>query len=430
MRANPNAPFVNRCAGLFLFAIGVFFLALTERSASADQPGYAPLGPDELQQLVAPIALYPDALLAQVLAACTYPDQVVAAAQWEDAGGNPYVVDTQPWDSSVKGVARYSAILHYMASNGDWMNTLGAAFVYQPEDVMAAVQAMRAKALTAGTLYSTPQQTVINQDGIIQIVPTNPEVLYAPAYDPANVYEAPQYNPGDYYTPLITFGLGVDVGGWLDFDVDWYDHTIYHGDWGANRPWWHYHDDGADHRYLDYRPGLYQPGRFKDEGGHPIDARDDRWSHDAHQPMPQPAHRPIPVRPVGPPERGYPAPPAARPENPPAYGNGSDVYRQSERGKESRQAAPEPGREAPEARPAPEPARPAPEPRQPPRNAPPAEAPHEGAMAGYQNNADAARASQRGAESRGASSGGGGHAGGAPAGGGGAHAGGGGGGRH
>lgn len=385
-------------------------------------PDYIPRGLDELQQLIAPIALYPDALLAQVLSASTYPDDVIAAAQWEDAGNNPQAADSQPWDSSVKGVARYPAVLHYMASNGAWMNALGDSFLNQQGDVMSAVQNMRGDALAAGTLTSTPQQTVVNQDGYIQIIPSDPQYLYAPVYDPQVVYAPPQYIAGAVYPTYITFGPRVEVGDWLDFDLDWHDRSIYSGRWGQDRPWWHDRDHGGAYHYLDDRPGIYQPGRFRDTRGRPIEVQANHWTRDNGRPAPRrvagPAARPNDGRP----DRGYPQR-ASGPVNAPIQSpRGADVSRQSERGRTSRQqappeqrSAPPPVRQAPQVQRAPEPVRQAPREvapsRQPVRQAPRQAAPapearpsaptRGGAMGGYQNGAAASHSAARGSASRG-----------------------------
>ncbi|HWE95291.1 MAG TPA: DUF3300 domain-containing protein [Tepidisphaeraceae bacterium] len=310
---------------------------------------------DELQQLVAPVALYPDALLAQVLAASTYPDDVVAAARWEDAGNNPQAADSQPWDTSVKGVARYPDVLHYMASNGDWMNDLGDAFLNQQGDVMSAVQTMRGQALAAGTLASTPEQTVINQDGYIQIIPTDPQYLYAPIYDPQVVYSPPEYAAGQPYPVYIHYGPRVEVGDWLDYDLDWHDRAIYFGSWGRDRPWWNDRDAHGGYHYLTDRPGVYRPGAFRDQGGRPIQVQASHWERDNRRPAPRrapgPAARPSNERP----DRGYPQrQPAANNNRPPETPHGSDVARQSERGRTSREQA----------------AQPRPEPRQTPQQTP------------------------------------------------------------
>jgi hypothetical protein len=405
----------RRSFRLFLsaaIATAVLLMLPTVRSLFADE---APLDTDDLQHLVAPIALYPDALLAQVLAATTYPDDVVAAAKWEDAGNSPANADSQPWDSSVKGVARYPSVLHYLASNAEWMNDLGDAFINQQADVMSAVQTLRGEALAAGTLVNTPQQTVINEDGYIQIIPTNPDVLYAPIYDPNVVYAPPPYAVGQAFPDYITFGPAVAVGDWLDFDLDWYDHGIYHGNWGHDRPWWH---GGPPPHYLQDRPGLYQPGRFKDGGGHVINSPADHWTRDAKRPAPHPINRPVAQLNNARPERGYPAP-AGRENQPAESPRAADVARASDRGRESRAAAPAPVRAQPvrsepvSAEPArAEPVRSEPVRAEPARAAAPREAapPPEarssapvrgGAMGGYQNGAAASASASRGAASRG-----------------------------
>jgi hypothetical protein len=410
--------------GLVLFLLA-YALATPAKLvlAQAPPPDYIPRGMDELQQLVAPIALYPDALLAQVLSASTYPDDVIAAAQWEDAGNNPQTADSQPWDSSVKGVARYPAILHYMASNGAWMNALGDSFLNQQGDVMSAVQNMRGDALAARTLTNTPQQSVINQDGYIQIIPSDPQYLYAPVYDPQIVYAPPQYIAGEAYPTYITFGPRVEVGDWLDFDLDWHDRSIYFGRWGQDRPWWHDRDHGGAYHYMDDRPGIYQPGRFRDTRGRPIEVQANHWTRDDRRPaprrVPEPAARQADVRP----NRGYPQR-ASGPGNASVQApRGGDASRQSERGRTSRQQAAQPEqrqapqqvRQAPQAQRAPEPVRQAPREaapaREPVRQAPRQSAPapearpsaptRGGAMGGYQNGAAASGSAARGAASRG-----------------------------
>ena len=256
--------------------------------------GYAVRGAEELRQLLGPVALYPDALLAQVLTASTYPDDVIAAARWEDAGNPPAAADDQPWDSSVKGVARYPSVLHFMAVNIDWTNDLGDAFLDQQANVMATVQQLRGEALAAGTLASTAQQTVLNQDGYIQIIPTDPQYVYAPVYDPAVVYAPPPYVPGQPYPVYITYGPRVEVGDWLDYDFDWHDRTVYYGRWGRDRPWWHGSRPAGGVPLPDVRPGVYRPGQFRDVRGRPIEVQAARWTRDEHRPPPhRPAARPV-----------------------------------------------------------------------------------------------------------------------------------------
>jgi len=150
--------------------------------------------PDQLQQLVAPIALYPDSLVAQILAASTFPEQVVEADRWvqahpemkgDDLG---HAVDRQPWDPSVKALTAFPSVLGNMDKNLSWTSSLGDAYYNQQPDVMDAVQVLRRRASEAGNLKSTPQQTVETQGSTIVIQPATPEVVYVPAYDPSPVY--------------------------------------------------------------------------------------------------------------------------------------------------------------------------------------------------------------------------------------------------
>src|SRR5580658_9987616 len=123
-----------------------------------DDSSFQPFSPDQLDNLLAPIALYPDPLLAQVLLAATFPDQVAEAARFCRGGANPDDIDTQPWDVSVKAVAHYPTVI-YMADNLDWTTALGQAYINQSADVMAAVQRLRQEARDAGNLATTPNRT-------------------------------------------------------------------------------------------------------------------------------------------------------------------------------------------------------------------------------------------------------------------------------
>jgi len=191
-------------------------------------PTAAPLSSDQLDSLVAPIALYPDALVAQVLAAATNPDEVTQANQWLSQNANltgqslEQAVDQEDWDPSIKALTQFPSVLANLATNLPWTSSLGQAFHYQQSDVMAAVQAMRAKAQVAGTLHSNSQITVTQpSSGVIVIQPANPQVVYVPQYNPTIVYGAPivvpMYTPPVVYaTPALSFGVGVafGAGGW------------------------------------------------------------------------------------------------------------------------------------------------------------------------------------------------------------------------
>jgi len=196
---------------------------------------------EELDQLLAPIALYPDALMAQVLMASTYPLEVVTAERWVKA--NPGLKDKaledalqqQSWDPSVKSLTVFPQVLTMMSEKIDWTQKLGDAFLAQQKDVLATAQALRAKAAEQGNLKDTKEQKVTtateNNTTIIKIEPTSPEVVYVPTYNPTVVYGAwpyPAYPPYYYYPPgyvaggaLLGFTAGVIVGGALWGGCNW-----------------------------------------------------------------------------------------------------------------------------------------------------------------------------------------------------------------
>jgi hypothetical protein len=385
----------------------------------AQGPGTGtPFKPEQLEQLAAPIALYPDPLLAQVLMASTYPLEVVLAARFVQA--NPSLkgealdeaLRAQSWDDSVKSLTRVPQVLSMLNDKLDWTQKLGDAFLAQRQDLMDAIQRLRARAQAQGTLVTTPQQVVTVEPGpppIIAIEPAAPDVVYVPIYNPLYAYGPwpyPMYLPYYYYPPgwvvtgaFFTFGLGIVVGGGLWGFCDWREHRIeihvdrYHRftravnierrwdelDRGRSVPpgrprldWEHSpeHRRGTDYRDERTRerfgrpaardaaaremfrgrvePGLVAPGRS---------------SREELAPRPQPAPRPSPARPA--------LPGAAPPREPGAFqglGRGPDVRSYSDRGRESRQGlrpGPSPGvRSAP------------------PRSAPPRSAPGAGAHGG------------------------------------------------
>ncbi len=219
------------------------------------QPPYTQQTHEQVQQLVAPIALYPDSLVAQVLAASTFPEQIVEADRWvqahPDLKGDDLgrAVDQQPWDPSVKALTAFPAVLGNMDKNLSWTSSLGDAYYNQQQDVMDAVQVMRKRAQEAGNLKSTPQQTVTTQDSTVEIQPANPDVVYVPAYDPWQVYGGPigpwpgwYPYPGIWYGgPYLSFGLGFGIGyyggfgwGWNNWGFNWrggyamYNHNRYY----------------------------------------------------------------------------------------------------------------------------------------------------------------------------------------------------------
>jgi Protein of unknown function (DUF3300) len=182
--------------------------------------------PEELDDLLAPIALYPDPLIAQILPAATFVDQIDEAARYLSMYGRYARIDDQPWDVSVKAVAHYPDVLNMMDQKYDWTVALGQAYINQPDDVMESIQYLREEARAQGNLVSNSQQTVIIEDGLIRIIPAQPQVIYVPVYDPAVVYveRPPTYG-------FITFGIGFSIGLWLNRDCDWHGHRIYYHGW-------------------------------------------------------------------------------------------------------------------------------------------------------------------------------------------------------
>jgi hypothetical protein len=196
--------------------------------------------------LVAPIALYPDALVGQVLAAATYPTQVVEADRWVQQYSNlkgqqlGAEVDKQSWDPSIKGLTQFPSVLHKMSQNLSWTSSLGDAYFNDPDGVMTAIQTLRKDASGAGNLKSTPEQTVTTEEQTIIIQPANPEVVYVPEYSPAVVYGTPiapypGYSGWDVAAAsALSFGAGMFVGaaaggwgwGWGHWGADWHGGTV------------------------------------------------------------------------------------------------------------------------------------------------------------------------------------------------------------
>ena len=204
--------------------LAVFMLAATGARAQDPQAAPPTFKPEEIEALVAPIALYPDSLLSQVLMASTYPLEIVYAARWLKA--NPKVkgeaaikaVESQTWDASVKSLLAFPQVLEPMNDKLDWTQKLGDAFLAQQKEVFAAVQRLRGKAQQAGNLKSSEQQKVIvepatapEQAGqtIVRIEPADPQVIYVPTYNPTVVYGAwaSPYYPPYYWAPYTTVGL-------------------------------------------------------------------------------------------------------------------------------------------------------------------------------------------------------------------------------
>jgi hypothetical protein len=191
---------------------------------------------EQLDDLLAPIALYPDPLLAQVLLAATFVDQLDEAARYV-RGYGPDGVDDEDWDVSVRAVAHYPVVLSYLADHIDWTTELGQAYAAQSTDVMTSVQRLRHMALSEGNLQTTPEQEVVVDDDYIQIVPAQPSFIYVPRYSPAIVYHR-----RPVFGVAISFGVGLAIGAWLNDDFDWRGHRVYYHGWngggwiGRSRP--------------------------------------------------------------------------------------------------------------------------------------------------------------------------------------------------
>jgi hypothetical protein len=178
-----------------------------------------------MEALLAPIALYPDPLIALILPASTFPEEISAASAYLVQYGDPTRIDSQPWDPSVRALAHYPTVITWMADNMAWTQALGSAFASSPSGVMAAIQSLRARAMASGALAPTPQEQVYSDDGDIEIVPAQPDVVYVPAYDTGVVYSDIPYV--GYAGPFMDFGQPYPAGVWLSYCLDWQGHSIW-----------------------------------------------------------------------------------------------------------------------------------------------------------------------------------------------------------
>ncbi len=224
---------------------GYAVAAQTQQATPPTEPAVVQLPPDQLDSLVAPIALYPDPLLSQALVASTYPLEIIQLQQWlaqhKDLKDKALAdaVQKQDWDPSIQSLAALPDVVKLLAENIKWTTDLGNAFLAQQNDVMDAVQRMRKKAQDAGTLKSSEQQKVevktVESKQVIVVEQANPEVVYVPSYNPTVVYGAPvyayppiAYPPAGYYAAgmALSFGVGVAMGAFWGG-----------GGWGYNCGW-------------------------------------------------------------------------------------------------------------------------------------------------------------------------------------------------
>jgi len=241
----------------------------------------------QLASLVAPVALYPDALLSQILVAATYPMELQQAAQWLQSSGNlsgPDLVAAagqQPWDASVQALVVFPDVLSRLTSNMQWTTDLGNAFIAQQGDVMNAVQGLRAQARASGRLVSTPQQNVIDQgqggQDMIEIQPADQETVYVPNYNPEYVWGAPAYGyayPSLYYPSVgFGFGYGIPIGRYFGGGFGW-------GGWGW-RPNWYGHSVIQNNGFFS----RYRFNGYRNGGGRYYGSGSATWAHNPQHRM-------------------------------------------------------------------------------------------------------------------------------------------------
>jgi hypothetical protein len=348
------------------------------RGSSSGQP----LSDGQLDQLLAPIALYPDPLLAQILMASTYPLEVVEANRWlQDPAhaalkGDALVaaLQSEDWDPSVKALVPFPRVVQMMDSRLDWMSGVGDAFLAQQGAVMDSVQRLRQRAEAAGTLQSTPHETVANDGQVVTVEPADPSYVYVPVYSPTVVYGPwpwPEYPPFwfpppigyDFYgEPILWWDVPIIVPLWGWSGWHWHDHEIwtnpgrFHGGWSGHRgpgqgAWQH---DPTHRRGVPYRNAAviqrFAPERaaapsvprtyrgFSSEPAHPGAAASPHPGP-AASPHPGPAASPHPGTAASP----HPAAPHAGPPLFDSYGAGREVRGDAARGRQSQMSMPSRG---------------------------------------------------------------------------------------
>jgi hypothetical protein len=255
-----------------------------QQNAPQEQPA-AMIPNDQLDSLVAPIALYPDPLLAQVLAASTYPLEIIQLQQWlaqhKDLKDQALVaaVEKEDWDPSVQGLAPLPDVVKRLAENIKWTTDLGNAFLAQQNDVMEAVQRMRLKAKDAGNLKSTEQQKVetktVENKTVVVIEQAQPQVIYVPSYNPTVVYGPPVYP----YPPIVYPPAGAVVAGMaISFGIGMAMGAAWGGGWGYNCGWGHSSNVNinVNNNFVNHynRTNVNRPSQMPAGGGN-------RWQHNA-----------------------------------------------------------------------------------------------------------------------------------------------------
>jgi hypothetical protein len=246
----------------------------------AQEPGAtAVFKPEELEQILAPIALYPDSLISQILIASTYPIEIVQADRFVKQNTSlkgdalTKALEGQSWDPSVKSLVNFPQVLTMMSEKLDWTQKLGDAFLEQQKPVMDTIQSLRAKAQASGNLKTTKEQTIIVEEKIIKIEPANPQVIYVPAYNPTVVYGAwpyPAYPPYTYYPPGYMAGSAFWFAAGVGLGAAW-GYAWGNANWGGGNVNYNYNQNTNINRNIDRgRYASQQPA-----GGQ------GRWQHNA-----------------------------------------------------------------------------------------------------------------------------------------------------
>lgn len=235
---------------------GILGFAPSAGAETLDQPGAAEAEAQlftqaELDVLLGPIAIYPDPLIAVLMPAATQPSEIVLAARFWDRGGDVNQIEEQHWSDSVKALAYYPEVVRWMDENLEWTRQVGEAFLNQPEDVMATIQRLRAMAQSLGNLETTPQQIVEVNDGEIDILPADPDVVYVPVYDARPVYTQPGAR--------VWFGDALRTGNWMKHDWDWQNKRVVIWTKDSPRPqnWWKQSRNerwGSERKFQEWTP--------------------------------------------------------------------------------------------------------------------------------------------------------------------------------
>jgi len=345
---------------LILGVLAAFGQGLAWAAENQDTPHYSSA---QLDQMLAPIALYPDPLLGQILMAATYPLEVVEADRWARNPKNAALrnaqltaaLEQQPWDPSVKSLVPFPQVLRMMDSNLQWTERLGDAFLANEPGVMDSIQRLRKRAKAAGKLRSTQKEAVTAEDQAIAIEPASPEMVYVPVYDPSYAYGSwpyPDYPP-DYF-PGFFDDVAAD-----DFGFGWLGIAIVAPLWGWNHwDWVHHRIDIDQHRFaaLDHNhppaggsiwqhdPSHRHGVPYRDQGvrnrfAGSLKAPEVRRGFRGYPAGGAPsAYRPVPA--TGQPHVLRPAPTPHLPQTFESFGRGADVRMQIQRGQTSRMSAP------------------------------------------------------------------------------------------